>query len=94
MAAVIAVLAALRPALGRRCDPPNPVERGIDNHSGAFGWIQSLDEQGQLRAEATRLVMLRTLARRKYWLIRLAADLTVAAQGVAGSALLITLLTL
>ncbi|MFF1911003.1 hypothetical protein ACFVYE_04995 [Streptomyces sp. NPDC058239] len=94
MAAVIAVLAALRPALGWRCDPPNPVERGVDNHSGAFGWIQSLDEQGQLRAEATRLVMLRTLARRKYWLIRLAVDLTVAAQGVAGSALLITLLTL
>ncbi|MFD6875352.1 MULTISPECIES: hypothetical protein [unclassified Streptomyces] len=92
IAAVIAALTALRPALDWRCELTVSSESDIGGDSNSLGWIQSLEE-GQLRAEAARLVMLRTLARRKYWLIRLAVDLIVTAHAVAGLSLLIILLT-
>lgn len=94
MAAVVAVLAALRPALNWRCDAPVQQSGNINGGSGVLDWAQSLDEQGQLRAEVKRFVMLRTLARCKYRLIRLAVDLIATAHGVAGMALLITFFTL
>ncbi|MFJ3905457.1 hypothetical protein [Streptomyces sp. NPDC090025] len=94
MASVLALLTALRPALGWRCDPYARREEDIDTTSVVLEWIRSLDELHQLHAEAERLVMLRSLARRKFRLIRLAVGLIMAAHGVAGSTLLITPLTL
>ncbi|WP_433549045.1 Pycsar system effector family protein [Streptomyces sp. CA-294286] len=94
MAAVIAALLALRPVLAWRCDQPQQGEGRFDDGRSALRRVQSTNEEEQLLAEAERLGMLRTLARRKYRLIRLSVDLIVVAHGVAGSALLITPFTL
>ncbi|MGW0547731.1 hypothetical protein [Streptomyces altiplanensis] len=94
LAAVIAALTALRPALDWRCDLPLQEEGCFDGSTIHPQWLQSLGEQRQLPAEAERLAMLRALARRKYWLIRLAVDLIMTAHGVAGSTLLIAPFTL
>lgn len=93
IAAIVALLVALRPALDWRRDPL-VWDEDVDNASDALRWVRSLDELQQLRVEAERLFMLRSLARRKYRLIRLSVNLIVAALSLAGSTLLITPLTL
>ncbi|MFC8267017.1 hypothetical protein ACFUIZ_15020 [Streptomyces cinereoruber] len=97
LVAVVMALAALRPTLDWQCGLPLRAERHFDSGTTPPRWIrriQPLGQQDQILAEVRRLVMLRSLARRKYRLIRLAVDLVVTAHGMAGTTLLITALAL
>lgn len=87
--AVGAALWAVRPVLPRACSPAALIGPGGGLSRGlVVASIAQLNGEQQLRVEETRLAVLARLARRKFWVVRLAVDLMVAALAVAGMGLL------